>query len=220
MADKLTSSGKIITLAFEDPKLKLWLTKELVQIIVPKTFVMYVDLDLQFSSLLQNLDETAYAQFQNSGRLVVLQPPDDILEFVNSLALQERRGGGVLFLDSLNSLQNILTEDTSRTEGKRANQKTALLISVLQIISRSYGMTLVLINVAKSRPRSSGEKYSSAQWEKKLVGGRMIRFKSDSIISVREIRDNRPLVEVTIEDSGLSEEAEIAGRERKFAIRI
>jgi len=193
--------------------------RELIQKIVAKTFVLYVDLDLQFSSLLQNIDETAYGRFQNSGRLVVLQPPDDVIELVSSISSVEIRREGVLFLDSLNSLQNILTENTSRRESKRGNQKTALLISILEIISRSCGMPLILINVAKSRPQSPAEKDPSAQWEKRLVGGRMIKFKSDLIISVKEVGDNRSLVEVDVVDSGLDEDANIVDS-RKFRMKI
>lgn len=179
----------------------------------------YIDLDLQFSSLLQNLDQAAYDRLANSRKLVVLQPPDDVLELVELIASQKMQKGGILILDSLNSLQNILTEDGSKQQMKAANQKTALIVSILQMISRSYGDSLIVVNVAKSRPRSSEEK-DSGHWDKKLVGGRMIKFKSDLILSVEEVKGNPSKLEIVVEGSKLRKGEGAADRERRYQMTI
>ncbi len=85
--------------------------------------MIYIDFDLQFSSLLQNLDSREFAQMSDSEKLSIVQPPDDILEFVTSMARYNLQQGGVMILDSLNSLQNLLTDDRATKGSKEAESE-------------------------------------------------------------------------------------------------
>jgi hypothetical protein len=188
----------------EDPKLKPALMRRLVEIFLSLSDVLYVDYDLQFSSSLQNLEYTEYSRMVKKENLLVLQPSDDTIEFVSQIASIQMRRGGVLILDSLNSLQNILTGAFLENESKIANQRSALIITILQKLARFYSKSLIIVNVAKARQRLG--KDQSTFWEKSLVGGRMIKFKSDLILSATETGGSRPEVLIRAEKtrSGIS----------------
>jgi len=162
--------------------------------------VAYVDFDLQFSSLLQNLDRQEYVHMSDSGKLHVVQPPDDILDFVTVMAGYKLPRGGVVILDSLNSLQSLLTDERTNQGSKEANQKTALIVTVLQNISRFHNNSFLIINLTKARPKSLNRDTSSF-WEKTLVGGRMIKFKSDAILSLKNDSRDSPLIKVAVQES-------------------
>ena len=150
--------------------------KRLVEVFLTVAEVVYIDDDLQFSSTLQNIGEIDYGRaFGNN--LQVMQPSDDALDFVSSIASVKMRLGGIMILDSLNSLQNVIAGNFSEGETKIANQRSALVITILQQLSRFYSKSLIVVNVAKAR-HSVGKDHSTF-WEKSLVGGRMIKFKSD-----------------------------------------
>ncbi len=218
MLDEITSRVQTITLAFDDPRLKPAVCRALVEKLTSRTNIDYIDFDLQFSSLLQNLDPIQYDRISNGGKLVVFQPSDDILDFVESLAAQNMQTGGVIFLDSLNTLQNLLTDDMSSRGSRIANQKTALLVTFLHTIGRFYSKSLVIINITKSRPSDKIE-LSSSIWEKTLVGGRMIRFKSDSILTVNLKQGTVPAVELKLQQSH-ERKATNESTEQRFLIDV
>jgi hypothetical protein len=162
--------------------------------------VSYVDFDLQFSSLLQNLDRGEFVRMSGSEKLRVLQAPDDIPDFVASMAGYKLQQGSVLILDSLNSLQNLLTDDMGTKGSREANQKTALVVTVLQNICRYVFASLIIINVTKARLKPPNRD-SSSFWEKSLVGGRMIKFKSDVILSVKNDVYDPPVIKISVQES-------------------
>jgi hypothetical protein len=131
--------------------------------------------------------------------LVVIQPTDDLLDFIHDIALEKMEQGGALILDSLNSLQNLLNDNQFNRGSKEANQKTALVVTVLQTMCRYYGKSLIVFNITKSRPRNLDEK-SISFWEKTLVGGRMIRYKSDAILSFKQNSSDTSLIEVNVQE--------------------
>ncbi len=185
---------------------------------VSRDELIYVDFDLQFSSLLQNLDSASYEGLTKSGKLKVLQPSEDILDFAEGISGQEMQSGGALILDSLNSLQSLLTDEASNRGSKIANQKTALIVTVLQKMCRFYSKSLVIVNVTRSRPKNSNEE-SSSFWEKKLVGGRMIKFKSDVILSVKQILSAPPEIEIKVQESH-GESLSILPKDQRFLLRL
>jgi len=195
----ITAKLQTITLAFDDPRIKPAVCLGLVERLTSRVNVVYVDFDLQLSSELQNLDLIRYDRINCGGRLTVLQPNDEIPDFVESISFQNMQQGGLLVLDSLNTLQSLLTDDTSSRGSKIANQKTALLVTVLQKLSRFYSKSLIIVNVTKSRP-SDRNMLTSTFWEKTLVGGRMIKFKSDAILSVSQNQSHE--VELKFQNTG------------------
>ena len=214
-----TNRISTLTLVFDDPRIRPLVCLEIVRkFIASQLGVYYIDFDLQFSSLLQNLDREEFDLIHDTGRLVVLQPSYDVFEFMEAIAGWRMQIGGILILDSLNSLQSILTDDTSNKGSKIANQKTLLLITILQEISRFYSKSLIIINVTKSRPSKVNEK-DSTFWEKTLVGGRMIKFKSDAILSVKQVAKNLPLIEISVQQSRDSTCPDPAG-DRRYQFRV
>ena len=196
----LTPRATTITLAFDDPRIKPLVSLRLIQkILESQKSVIYLDFDLLFSSFLQNLESSELDREITNRNLIVMQPTDDILEFIRNIAFEKMKQGGALILDSLNSLQNLLNDDEISRGSKEANQKTALVVTVLQNMCRYYGKSLIVFNITKSRPRNLDEK-SISFWEKTLVGGRMIRFKSDAILSVKQDSLDASLIEVIVQE--------------------
>jgi len=140
-----------------------------------------------------------------SKNLSVIQPSDDVLEFTAVIYSREMKRGGMIVLDSLNTLQSLLTAQSSNSDSKVANQKSALVVTLLQQISRFYSRSLLITNITKARPNDAKES-SSSFWEKVLVGGRMIKFKSDRILSAKKIvKVGSPIVEITSQSSDSTE---------------
>jgi len=196
---RLVSGGSTYTLAFDEPRIKpvvcLKLATELLEL---REDILYLDFDLQFSSILQNVGSSRYELIRSAGLLHVLQPSDEILDFLESLAEYKLQSGGVLVLDSLNSLQNFLTGESIGEGSKEANQKTALIVTVLQGISRTFKKSLFILNVTKQRPKQTIQD-NPALWEKTLVGGRIIRFKSEEVISLKQDPRRPRIISATFE---------------------
>jgi hypothetical protein len=193
---EIVSKNQTVTLVFEDPKIKPAVMKRIVEVLVQSAEVVYADYDLQFSSTLQNLEEIDYARTFGKN-LQVIQPSDDALDFVTHIASIRMGQSGILILDSLNSLQNVIAGNLTEGESKIANQRSALVITILQQLSRFYSKSLMIVNVAKARQRVG--KDQSTFWEKSLVGGRMIKFKSDLILFAKEIQEGLPNIEIRAE---------------------
>ncbi|MDA4129390.1 MAG: hypothetical protein OK457_01340 [Thaumarchaeota archaeon] len=183
---KIASHPETTTLVIEDPRLKPALMRKIVSDLIEIIPVCYLDFDLQFSSMLQNVPDDFYAQLVSKG-LLVIQPEDDLAALVNFLAVPGRiQNNGVIILDSVNSLQTLLSSNSSPKRLRTANYRSFLLISVIQMIGSFFSNSLIMANVAKSRPRIQQDR--STVWEKELVGGRMMKYKSDSIAIASEVK--------------------------------
>ena len=186
---KITSRPQTVTLAIENPRIKPALVKKIVAGLVDLGDITYFDYDLQFSSFLQNISEDVYSEWISRGPLV-LQPGYDLYDFVEGFSsLSKVHKGGVFILDSINSLQTLLSGNNSPQTPKIANYKTSILLSVLQLVARSYAKSFVVFDLTKLRPRIQTDQ--TVSWEKELVGGRMIRYKSDSIYFVSETKSTQ-----------------------------
>ncbi len=197
----MSSRGSTTTLAFDNPSIKPAVLHKLAkQFLANGEKITFLDFDLQFSSMLQNLCPQEYNLLNDAGRLTVLQPTDEILDFISTLATYDMKSGGIMVLDSLNSLQNLLTDDQLTEGQKEANQKTALVITVLQNISRFFEKALLIVNITKQRPRYANQE-NSQSWERTLVGGRMIRLKSNMIFSVTNDNFDPSVIKIAIRES-------------------
>ena len=176
----LDAHPQTVTIAVEDPRIKPALVKKIVQELVKSGKLFYFDYDLQYSSYLQNISPGEYSSLISMG-LSVFQPNNVGADFVNSFEHPEEFGtGGVFVLDSINSMQAILSENASLRSAKTANYKAAFLVTILQLVARNFSKSVVIFDFTKSRPRPQAN--GSIVWEKELVGGRMIRYKSDLIL--------------------------------------
>jgi hypothetical protein len=196
----ITRNSRTITLAFDEPRIKPAVLLSLVKRFIVVADVTFVDFDLQFSSILQNLDDSSYRLIDGRRHLSVMQPSNKILDFVGNISSKKINSQGVMILDSLNSLQAILTDDSSTRGSKSANQKTALIVTVLENICRFYSKSLLIVNITKARPVDAES--SDSFWEKRIVGGRMIRYKSDMVLSAKQIFSlGVPEVEINVQKS-------------------
>ncbi len=176
----IVSNPQTLTIAVEEPRIKPALVKKIVEELVKSGKLLYFDYDLQFSSYLQNIPSDEYSSLSSNG-LNVVQPSDVPSGLVYSFEhLVELGKGGVFVLDSINSLQAILSDNASLRGAKTANYNTSFVITLLQLVARNFSKSLVIFDFTKSRPRPQID--GSVTWEKELVGGRMIRYKSDLIL--------------------------------------
>lgn len=210
-----------MTLAFDEPRIKPAVSLAMVERFLQQHAVIYVDFDLQFSSLLQNIDGKKFSKIADSGRLAVMQPSDDVLDFIGNVSDLKMSSGGIVFLDSLNTLQALLTDSLAERGALIANQKTAMVVTVLQELCKHYCNSLLIMNLTKSRPIDANEVSSSPAassfWEKGLVGGRMIRYKSDRIFSVNYMqRAGSSAVEIKEKDLRPGERQ----KNRRFTLQI
>jgi len=202
----------MITIAVENPRVKAVLVNNIVEGFLSQGDVTYFDYDLQFSSFLQNAPEPLYSEWLSKGLLVV-QPNEDPLNLVVTFSsLEKIRKGGAYILDSINSLQTLLSPNSSLQSAKSANYRSSVLLSVLQLAARSFEKSFIVFDLTKLRPRIQQDQ--SVSWEKELVGGRMIRYKSDAIFFASEMKDpawersNPGVRRVQLQDSASSSNAE------------
>ena len=185
---KIVSTPLTLTLAVENPRIKPALVKKIVEGLVSLGEITYFDYDLQFSSSLQNVSEEMFSDWVSRG-LTVLQPGDDPFDLVAaSTYLSKMKRQGVFILDSINTLQVLLSENNLTQAAKEANYKSSILLSVLQLTARSFSKSFIVFDLTKLRPRVQIDR--SISWEKELVGGRMIRYKSDMILFASEAKDS------------------------------
>lgn len=196
------SHSEIITLACDDPGIRPLMMRSIVAEFTAKRLqVHYIDFDLQFSSFLQNLSETEYAKI-SSRELCVFHPnPDSMGDLLLPLMMLVK-SGGLIVLDSMNAVQNFLSEKNMQSDGRIANHRSAVLITVFQQIARFYSKTILILNLTKSRLKRIQE--GSATWEKVIVGGRLTRFKSDAILFANKIppalASSSPRIRVAVTD--------------------
>jgi hypothetical protein len=177
------SESEIISLVYNDPRIRPKMMEAIVnQSLGLKHQVQYIDFDLQFSSLLQNLSNSKFRLIVNEN-LQILQPGPTVTDFF-PFVFQAARNEGLIIMDSLNTLQNMLSLEPTITDLKSANHRSAVLVSALQQLARSYSKTIILLSLTKSRPVKSDD--VEVTWEKGIIGGRMTKFKSDTILLANE----------------------------------
>ena len=199
------SESEIISLVYNDPRIKPKMMEAMVnQSLDLKHQVQYVDFDLQFSSLLQNLSNSKFKHIFNEN-LQILQPGPTVTDFIIPVS-QVARDEGLIVIDSLNTLQNMLSLEPTATDLKSANHRSAVLVSALQQLARSYSKTIILLSLTKSRPIKSDD--MEVTWEKGIIGGRMTRFKSDAILLANEeTSENSQAVRIKISVDSISSKA-------------
>ena len=150
--------------------------------------VHYLDFDLILSSLMQNV---SYSDYRNLSRgLQIFQPGENSVESsVTSLLGSLAKKEGFIIIDSFNMMQNLIALESSPHDSLVANRKSSVLISLIQQVARNRLNTLVVLSLAKSRPkRMEGD---TVVWEKELVGGRMLKLKSDETLLLKLVKEGK-----------------------------
>jgi hypothetical protein len=145
--------------------------------------VHFADFDLQYSSLISNnsshyekLSNKLFQLFRSEGSQTV----DLFVSLLNSSNVEK---GGIIVLDSINTLQVMLQPRASRMDFVKSNHEAAILITLVQEFASRYSKTLILGNSVRPRPRERG---GSKLWHTTLSGGRMITIKSDVVLSATQ----------------------------------
>lgn len=174
--------SEIVSLAYNDPRIKVKTIQAIVfECLNSKQQVHYLDFDLQFSSMLQNLSKLEFERISKLD-LNILQPSNNIEDPI--LTVQEsNRNGGLVVIDSLNTLQNLFSVSPSLTDAKTANHRATVLVSLIQQLARFYSKSILILSLTKMRPKKSDV---GVTWEREIVGGRMTRFKSDAVLFATE----------------------------------
>lgn len=141
--------------------------------------VIYLDFDLQFSSTLSF--KLGKGNFRPGDKLRTIIFGDTAVAdmWASFISTQPEQKGGIIVLDSLNSLQELLRGRDSQ----RSNHEASVLLTLLQQYARDNSLVLFISAIIRSRPTGDPD---TGSWGKEISGGRMIRFKSDAIISVEE----------------------------------
>ncbi len=174
---------KTVTISSKDSFLKTTFVFLLVQEVLAKGIpVDYLDLDLQFSSLISNIN----LKSDYYGKLSLLQPSQESLEetIIDLLSRTEVANGGIILLDSINTFQHLLRKKYGRDDSTKSNHQAAIFVTLLQQFARRNSKIFFMTNISRSRPRSSDGR---VKWGKEIVGGRMVKFKSDFILTLNEI---------------------------------
>lgn len=198
------SDCEVVSFAYNDPRIKPKMMFAIVkESLVLRLPVEYIDFDLQFSSLLQNLPDDQFNGLSDE-LLRVFQPGSSVVDFVVPLFNSGRRKG-LIVIDSFNTVQNLLSQEPMVTDLKLANHKAAVLVSALQQFARANSQTIFLLNLTKSRPKRG--KNSEVLWEKEVVGGRMTRFKSDVILFANQSSRDSGSVQIDVRVDTIASEA-------------
>jgi hypothetical protein len=146
--------------------------------------VWYIDLDLQYSSALSVTGQRI------SKHLHLFNPSEEdllnsFIELVSNLGWSGDANRGMVVLDSVNTLQLLLRDRDYRTGSLKANHEASILVSLLEKFATKRNSTLLLGNLMRLRPgKEAQDRTIESSWEEQLSGGRMIRQKSDVILSV------------------------------------
>ena len=145
----------------------------------------YFDVDLQFSSLISSTNILQALPRDIGRQLLIHQVIDSASdEAVAMLARSDLQQGGLIVLDSVNSVQALLRGAGGAPDSMAANHRAAVIVTLFQGLAATHSKLLVMSNIEKLRPHT-GE--GQTAWQKEIVGGRMIKFKSDVILSVSRI---------------------------------
>ena len=178
------SNLEVVSLIYDDPRIKIKMISDIVnQFLVAQEQILYADFDLQFSSLMQNMSEYDLLPLESTNlHVIATKDPAEMFDSLVTLASI----GGLVVIDSLNTLQRLYLRLPTVSDAKTANHRSAVLISAVQETCRSFKKSLLILNLTRSRPKGAGQ---GVTWEREIVGGRIIRFKSSLILSAREIRE-------------------------------
>ncbi|MGI0085777.1 MAG: hypothetical protein ACREBQ_11920, partial [Nitrososphaerales archaeon] len=114
--------------------------------------VDFLDLDLQFSSMLANLKtESALTSFE---KMMTYCPKEsEVFDSIISLLSQKDLGrGGAIIMDSINSLQDLLRQADNDPDSAKANHRAAIILTIFQELARNNSKLLILSNIVRSRP--------------------------------------------------------------------
>jgi hypothetical protein len=156
--------------------------------------IQLIDFDLQFSSYMNNIVAIEGIGEDIDNQLFnIMQPSESSIEdsVIKLASSSDLRPGGIMILDSINTLQGMLRNPESDPDSVVANHKAAILITILQQTARYYSKSLWITNITRARPKvlDSGEVF----WEREPIGGRMMLFKSDVLLSLRQMtQDGAP----------------------------
>ena len=174
------SKSLTVTFSTQTPYLKtLFFFTMCRKICASQNRIQYVDMDLQFTSMLFNLKETE----EDLSFLEVYAPPNGrVLQSLTHLLSKVDLGrGGAIFIDSMNSLQELLDDPSKDSDHSGANHKAAIILTLFQSLAARNSKLLLLSNVLRSRPHTHEGEVS---WEKEAPGGRMIKLKSDISLTI------------------------------------
>lgn len=147
--------------------------------------VHFLDFDLQFSSYLNNLKQITGFHFDPSLEFYLFQPEegrveDSVVELLSEFSSAKR--GGLVVLDSLNTLQNLIRIKETDIDSVDANHKAAILITLIQQGVKNLSKTILVTTITRERPITSG--LGETSWDRSPSGGRMMLFKSGAILSL------------------------------------
>jgi hypothetical protein len=172
-------NGETVTLTSTAGYTKTLVLSEIAyRVSIQKKQIHYMDFDLQFSSMRCN-----ESTVQKEALMTVLRPSEGSLlatfaTLLNSAPIEK---GGLLILDSVNTLQNMLQEKKNRINYVKANHKAAVLITLAQQFAALHSKILITASVERPRPRGI---LGSEVWAAELSGGRMLRAKSEVLVSI------------------------------------
>jgi hypothetical protein len=187
----------VVSLIYDDPRVKIKTIHQIVlQYLILKKQVLYIDFDIQFSSMVQNLSEKEFGVLSSLDLSILT--PNDPMEIFDSLITSPNESGLVV-IDTLNTMQRLFLHGPTDVDARTANHKSAVLISAIQETIRPFRKTLMILSLTRSRPNQADE---GVTWHRGLAGGRMARFKSDLILTAQEITGSGnivPRVELSVD---------------------
>jgi hypothetical protein len=194
LADDLKKFGTVTVSADSAPVKTAFLWLLTLHFLEKAKSTFYFDCDLQFSSLLAQQKKPI-----PNNSLLQLCAPDERRIIDNAIAFLSFTGeqeGGLVVLDTLNTLQNLLRGNVSEDPTK-ANHETATMLTLFQQFAEKGNKLLLVANLTRSRPPSGD---GASNWEKEITGGRMSRIKSDVIISVKALeQSSEPSISCDVE---------------------
>ncbi len=218
---RLEKKPSTLTISSKIPFLKTVFVTLLVEETISRGLeVTYIDLDLQFSSLVYN----STSPHLHSDSLTLIRPDESSLEeeLLSFISQTNHSDRGILFLDSINTFQQMFTALDPDRDPMKANRKAAVHITLLQQFAHTHSKSLFLTSFSRARPKKleSGK----TKWDMEIVGGRMILFKSNLLVTLSESSSqngepagvlDQNVFNATVSTLG---EKEAAGRSYRFAV--
>jgi hypothetical protein len=188
-----TRSLEIVALSADDSSLRTQFLRRISKHVSRRLGrqIHVLDFDLQFSSYMNNLVAIeGIGEDLDNQLLTVQQPSESSIEesVVKLTSCPDLRPGGIIILDSINTLQGMIRNPELDPDSVVANHKAAILITILQQTARYYSKSLWITNITRARPKvlDSGVVF----WEREPIGGRMMLFKSDILLSLHQMTQN------------------------------
>jgi hypothetical protein len=199
----------VVTVYSADPIAKTMLLSNMVLEVLEKSWVVeYLDLDCQFSSFV-SLRPALVTVFSGKENFHLTRTDSKhlIQTIVSLLSVIPTEQNRLIIIDSFNSLQDMLRESSKKNEPMKGNHEASVIITLLQGLMDHVRGQLIISDIAVTKPKGD-----SLDWEKDLSGGRILRTKSDLIISVSADTFSQPAkVKCIIQDSGAN-----SGKSQRF----